>query len=135
MRIQNLKKQVLVPPGAYVISAVNISSQQSLLYLIETISYPCGTPSSSIAPYELVNGAWVKASNYTVDAKSCTVSLTIPGSSAVVALIYGNLSQAQSSQYLIYTSIAVVCLLAGGIVAYAYTHRRIGRQGKGRGLR
>ncbi len=135
VRIQNLKKQVLVPPGAYVISAVNISSQQSLSYLIETISYPCGTPSSSIAPYELVNGAWVKASNYTVDAKSCTVSLTIPGSSAVVALIYGNLSQAQSSQYLIYTSIAVVCLLAGGIVAYAYTRRRIGRQGKGRVFR
>jgi general stress protein CsbA len=65
-----------------------------------------------------------------VDAQSCTVSLTIPGSSAVVALIYGNLSQAQNSQYLTYIAIAVVCLLAGGIVVYAYIRRKISGQGK-----
>jgi hypothetical protein len=51
---------------------------------------------------------------------SCTVNLTLFGSNAVVALIYGNLSTAREDQYATYSAAAVALFIIGGISAYLY---------------
>jgi hypothetical protein len=110
--IENIKGEILLPPDASTILAINITSHQRLAMISETLKYPCSENASSIAPYELTNGTWRKIPGYTADPSSCTVTFSTPGSSATIALVYGNLAQAQNSQYLSYAAI-----FAAGIVA------------------
>jgi hypothetical protein len=127
--LENVAGQLLLPPGATVISAINLTYSHALSMVEATIRYPCSTPSGSIAPYELVNGTWSKITNYTVDPRSCTVTFSVAGGNVTVALISGNLSKANVVQYLIYAGIGIACAVLGAVAFYIYSRRR----GTGRG--
>lgn len=67
------------------IVAINITTNNTSVLLNITLKYPCGTPSSYLQPFILVNGTWEPITPFTVDASSCSVSFVIPGD-PVVAL-------------------------------------------------
>ena len=50
-----------------------------------TIHYNCSVPSGRVAPYIMVNGAWVAITPFVVNAAACTVSFSIP-SDPIIAI-------------------------------------------------
>ncbi len=51
--------------------------------LTVTVRYPCNLPSSSIAPYIYINGAWTAITPFTVNSSACTVTFSVPGDPVV----------------------------------------------------
>ena len=81
-------------------------------------------PSNQIAPYKYVNGSWNKISNYTVDAKACTISFNATGGNVTVAVIYGKLTQQTTDQYTTNLIIIAAGMIIGAAAALLYISKR-----------
>ena len=69
----------IIPPNRMKsIVLENISLNNTITEINSTISYPCRTYYSGIAPYILKNNTWIKIAPFTLNASSCKVSFTIP---------------------------------------------------------
>ncbi len=51
-----------------------------------TANIPCSAPQGSIAPYKLINGTWVKLTQYSINAAACTIEFVVPPDPTVAIL-------------------------------------------------
>lgn len=89
VQISNVTASSAAPPAGYqklVATDISVSSSATLTLNI-TAKYPCSVPSSSIAPYKLLNGAWVVIPQFSVNAANCEVSFSIASNDPTVALM------------------------------------------------
>ena len=128
VNIENIKKSIVTPQGAYTISAVNITSEQ-LSRIEEIFKYPCGINSSTLTPYVVSDGTWHKISSYTINKPSCTIAFATNGSNAVIALIYGQLPNSSWPAEYTYIIIGALVVALACIAWVIKRHHRVTRQG------
>jgi hypothetical protein len=68
------------PPANYtVLKALNLTISANVSVSTNvSMTYPCSTPASSVAPFIYKNGTWTQIAQYTVNPATCAITFVVP---------------------------------------------------------